>query len=211
MNIIFIGPQGSGKGTQARIIAEKLGYFYLEAGKFFRDIAKTNPEIDEIVNKKGLLLPDEQTFELISKYLLEKSPELDNIIFDGFPRTVNQNALLENWLKEKGKKLDLAILLNISDEESVKRLSARRTCEVCGTVYNLITNPPKVEGKCDCGGDLVQREDDQPEAIKKRLLAYHEITTPLAEIYEKEGILKEINGEQPIETITGEILAVIQK
>ncbi len=208
MNIIILGPQGSGKGTQARLLSEKLSLFSFESGSFLREKAKSDPRIDEMINQKGELLQDEETFSLVRGYLKKNIPTLDNFILDGYPRSLKQYELLADWLKEEGKKIDLAILLNISDQEAVRRLSARVVCEKCGTVYNLITNPPP-EGKCECGGNLSQRPDDKPEAIEKRLQTYHATTAPLIEVLKKDGILVEVDGERPITVIADDLLKIV--
>jgi adenylate kinase len=205
MNIIIFGPQGSGKGTQAELLADRLNLFYFESGKFLRDLAKTDKEIDTIINEKGELLPDEEMFEYTSKYLEKNDPDLSDIIFDGYPRSIKQYQLLKNWLRSEGKQIDYAILLEINEDTSVKRLSARRICEKCGNIYNLITNPPP-EGGCECGGKLIQREDDKPKAIKNRLSLYRKQTSPLISIFDKEGILVSIDGERPIKVIFEDIL-----
>jgi adenylate kinase len=207
MNLMILGPQGSGKGTQARLLSERLGLGSIESGALLREIAKTNPQVDEQVNKKGQLLPDEVTFSFITNYLEEKFPKADNIIFDGYPRSLKQYQLLKDYLATKGTKLDKAIFLDISNEEAIRRLSARRTCSSCGEVYNIITNPTAKAEVCDkCGGKLVQRQDDTPELIQERLKLFRTSTEPLIRKFEDEGILIDVNGEQPIETILGQIL-----
>lgn len=204
---MILGPQGSGKGTQARLLGEKLGLGIVEAGALLREIAKTNPEVDEQVNKKGQLLPDTETFAFIKKHIEEKYPSLDNIIFDGYPRSVRQYDLLKEYLTTKGAKIDKAVFLDISDAETVRRLSARRTCSACGEVFNIVTNPTARPEVCDnCGGKLVQREDDKPGLIEKRLRLFRTSTEPLIRKFEDEGILINVNGEQPIETILGQII-----
>lgn len=207
MNIIILGPQGSGKGTQGKLLKDHFGLFYLEAGSFLRQIASKDERIDELINKKGELLPDEEVFGLISKYLEKEKPDRENILFDGFPRSVKQYELLKQWLKKKNKKVDYAIFLDVSEAESIKRLSSRRICSRCGRVYNLITNPPKGPfGKCECGGDLTHRQDDKLEAIAKRLKLYKKKTKPLLEVLKQEKILVRVDGERPIDVIFEDIL-----
>ncbi len=206
MNIIIFGPQGSGKGTQAELLAKKLNLFFFESGRFLRKVAKTDPSVDEVINKKGELLSDEKTFSLASRFWEEKVPNGKNMILDGYPRSIKQLELFEDWLKERGSKIDKAILLEVSKETSIKRLSARRTCEKCGKVYNLITNPPPKDG-CSCGGKLIQREDDKPGSIEKRLSKYAEVTEPMIKILEKRGILERVGGERGIEVISEDIIS----
>jgi len=204
MNIVILGPQGSGKGTQAKLLSKKLGLKRIEAGALIRKEAEKDKEIWETINVKGKLIPAEKIFELIKREVETGRNAATSILFDGYPRSIKQYKIFKNWLDETGLKLDAVILLEISEEETVKRLSARRTCEKCGTVYNLITNPPPGE-KCKCGGNLVHRQDDKPEAIKKRLMEYKEKTEPVVEEFGKEGILLEIDGERPIDTIFDDI------
>jgi adenylate kinase len=196
MNLIIFGPQGSGKGTQAKLLVKQYSLFYFESGKFLRNLAKTNEEIKKTL-EKGELIPDEEIFRLTTNYLEEKCPERKNILFDGYPRSVKQYELLKQWLEKKGSKIDRAIFLEVSQEESVKRLSARRIDEKTGTIYNMITNPPPD----DFDGTLTQRSDDRPEAIKERLALYKKETEPLVGIFSEEGILMRVNGERPIQTI----------
>lgn len=206
MNIIVLGPQGSGKGTQARLLADKYGLFYVESGEFLREIAKVDSEVDKIINKEGKLLPDEKTFSLIKGYLEEKAPSAENLLFDGYPRSLKQYDLLKGWLSEKGEKIDHAIFLTISEEESIRRISARRMDRVTGKVYNLITNPPGPEVPQE---NLVQRPDDTPKLIKERLEQYKETTRPLIEIFENEGILRKVEGERPIEIIFADLQKIV--
>ena len=211
MNLIILGPQGSGKGTQARLVAKKFNLFYFESGDFLRNLAKKNKRIDKLINEEGKMVPDEEIFALAKKYLEENVPTRDGIMLDGYPRSVKQYEFLRDWLEERGNNIDSVILLEVSEKESIRRLSARRICEKCGTVYNLITKPPPSENACKCGGKLIKRVDDEPEAIKTRLGLYHKETEPLISIFEKENILMRIDGERPIQQIFIDIIARLEK
>jgi len=208
MNIIVLGPPGSGKGTQSKRLIKELGMDYFATGDFSRKMAEYNPRIKNIVGSGGLI-PEEEMTRYVYKYLEENFDDLTNILFDGFPRFVTQYNFLTKWLKERGSKKIIAINLELSDEIVVKRLSSRRICEDCGKEYNLITNPPK-GGKCECGGKLITRADDNPESIKERLSVYKDNVEPLIKYIEEEGTLITINGDQPIEAITQEILGKIR-
>lgn len=210
MNLIFVGPQGSGKGTQAEIISKRLGLKYLEVGALVREKAKEDSplgqEINDIANVGGKLLPDKITIALVE----EKLDSLglgEGIIFDGYPRSTIQFEALEEYLKKRRQKVDGVIFLTLSEAGSIERLSTRRICSKCGRSFNLITNQPKIAGVCDaCGGELIQRVDDTPERIKIRLKEYRAQTEPLISLWRKMGILEEIDGERPIEEISRDIL-----
>ncbi len=202
MNVILLGPQGSGKGTQAELIKEKFHLNHFEAGKILRSIANSdNPNAKVIKSSlsSGTLVPDELV-RLIAWDFINKHDRNTGFIFDGYPRSISQYEHLQDMLMRFGKKIDVVINIEISKEESIKRLSSRRTCEKCGEVYNLITNPPK-DNRCKCGGNLFQREDDKPQAIERRLQIYRETTHLVFQRALSEGIGIEINGQQPIETI----------
>ena len=209
MILVILGPQASGKGTQATKLSEKHNLFYYDAGAHLRRLAKKDPKIDEIVNKRGELLPDEDIFEITKKHLEEyKIP--NKIIFDGYPRSVKQYEMLVNWLSENNKKIDAVIFLNISDETAIDRLSSRRIHTKTGKVYNLKTNPPPKEIPED---ELEQRDDDQPEAIKHRLESYHSTTQPLIKHLKETnpGVVHEVSGEQSIEKVEKNIEKIISK
>jgi adenylate kinase len=208
MNIVLLGPQGSGKGTQAQFIAEKFGLNYIEMGGIMRSIARSDNQYAKPVRDamaKGQLVPDE-FFRLVLWDHINRCDRNKGFIFDGFPRNYPQYEQLKDMLLRFGIKIDKVILLDISESETIKRLAARRTCKVCGRVYNLMTNPPPANGKCECGGELYQREDDTPEATRTRLITYRELTMPVIEAARKEGLLVEIDGEKPIKEIHREII-----
>lgn len=201
MNIILLGPQGSGKGTQADLLSKNFHLLYFEGGRYLRELAKTDPRIDEIINKIGALVPGKEMFGYVKDFLSKKCPSLDGFLLEGFPRDIEQYQLIKNWLTENNAHLDYAIVLEIDEAETIKRLSARRTCDKCGEIYNLRTNPPPSENECRCGGKLIQREDDKPEAIKNRLTIYREQTQPLIDLLLSEKILIKIDGRQSIEDV----------
>jgi len=210
MNIVILGPQGSGKGTQAELLAQKFGLFHMESGQMLREMTKTNKRIADMINN-GVLVPDEEALGYIEDHLLVHNKSFDNIIFDGYPRTASQYTLLKNWAQGKGHPIIKVLVLSIPEEETIKRLSARRTCEKCGRVYNLITNPPANEDICgECGGKLIQREDDKPETIQKRLAIYHERTMPVIEEAKKDGILAEVDGLRPIQVIFEDLEKIME-
>ena len=202
MNIILFGPPGAGKGTQAHILSKDHGFLHLDNGRMLRKIAKSDEEIRTLL-ESGQLVPDDKMLKLMDIHLTDIGQGYDNIIFDGFPRTVPQYDALKSWLIDHNSQVDFAVYLEISEDETIKRLSSRRIDKNTGNVYNIITNkPPKSIRETD----LVQRDDDKPEAIKKRLELYKEKTLPLLSEYEKDGILVKINGEQSIEDIQTEII-----
>lgn len=211
MNIVLLGSPASGKGTQAEILAKKLHLYHFQTGELARHLAEKNPRIAEIINS-GKLIPAEEMTMYAIDYLNEKTPDLKNVLFEGFPRFISQYEALSEFLKTKGDGIDAVISLEVSEDAAIARISARRTCEDCGEVYNLTTNPPKVENICDkCGGKLVHRDDDKPEAIKTRFKYYHENTQELMEYLDKKGMLLKVNGEGDIEKISEEIMEKLKK
>jgi len=206
MNILLIGPQGSGKGTQARLLTEKYGFYYFESGEFLRKIAEKNEDLKKSL-AEGKLVPDREMTSYLTAFLDERNL-YDNIIFDGFPRTVDQYEFLKSWLADKKVCLDLVIVLTISENESIKRLSARRLDPTTGKIYNLVTEPSPAgvdESK------LIQRDDDKPEAIRKRLTLYHEKTEPLITELKKDTKVVEIDGERLVGVIAKEIDGIVAK
>lgn len=194
MIIIMLGAPGTGKGTVAGILKDKLEIPQVSTGDIFRKHIKEGTELGKLAESyisKGNLVPDEVTIDLV-KNRLEEPDVQKGIILDGFPRTVNQAEKLDEILKGKGKKVDLVINLTTPEEEIIERIVNRRVCsnQECKAVYNLVLNPPKKEGICDkCGHKLVQRKDDNAQTVESRLKNYFEQTSPLVNYYEKSGNL----------------------
>ncbi len=204
MNIIFIGIQGSGKGTQAKEVAKELNLVSISIGELLRNTTNDlGDKIHEFQND-GALAPDYLTIQALQERIIQDDCE-NGIILDGFPRNINQAETLS-----KEMPIHKVIEIKISYEEAMKRLSGRFLCKDCKAGYNTNTIPkPKQEGICDkCGGKLIQREDDTPEAIQKRINAYRELTEPLLEYYKDK--LTTINGEQSIESVGKDILDILR-
>ncbi len=208
MNVIFVGVQGSGKGTQAKVIAEKMGLCHISVGDLFRDLVKNGEgelkeELQRIMNE-GELVDDKLTIKIVKKRI-EKTDCKKGVILDGFPRNLEQAKLLDFVIS-----IDKVVEIKISDEESLKRLSGRVGCKDCGAGYNVYTAPkPLKEGVCDkCGGKLVRRVDDNEESIKKRIQTYHDETEPILDFYS--GKVIEVDGERKIEEISEDILGKLK-
>ena len=201
MRLLFFGAQGSGKGTQAKIISKKIGILHLSTGDIFRNAeGELRKEIDSYI-LAGNLVPDELTLKMLEKRIYQDDCK-EGFILDGYPRNLAQSEELDKIVK-----IDNAFNIIISDDEAVRRLSSRISCVKCGTVFNLITNPPKEEMKCDkCGGELIRRADDVEEAIRKRLEIYHQETKILLKKYSTIPV----NGEQLIEKVTEDIMKAIK-
>lgn len=212
MYIIFLGAPGAGKGTQAAYLADKLRLAHAATGDLFRKVAREGTPLGETLRsymEKGLLVPDEITI----KMLLERLALPDaagGVIFDGFPRTLVQAKALDAALAGEGKKIDRVIYLEVSPVELAARMTARWVCPVCQAPYHTITSPPKVAGRCDrCGAELVQRADDAPETVKKRLQVYFAETAPLIGYYKAQGKLVTVNGEGTVEEVEKRIASAL--
>ncbi len=202
MNIILIGIQGSGKGTQAKLLNEKYGWKHITTGNLFRSNIEAVTELGKKAKEfidKGELVPDKYVF-LIVKDALEKA--VDGFILDGFPRNMEQ----VRFLKENFD-IQRIVLLELPDIKAVERLTARRNCAVCKKDYNILFKKPHKEGVCDvCGGELVIRDDDTEEAIRKRIEKFHNETNQVIEYYVEKGLLSTVNADQPVELIHNEIV-----
>ena len=211
LNIILIGPPGSGKGTQAELLREKNGFVHYSTGEVFRDhIRRRTPvglQVEGFVTSGGLV-PDSVVLEVVNAFLAENAGK--PILFDGFPRTIPQAEGLDKVLSAKKLAVDMAILVDLADDEVVKRLTARRQCRKCGKIFNLTFKPPKVAGVCDdCGGELYQRKDDSEAVIRDRLNTYHQQTEPVLQYYSARGELKRIDGALGRDKVYQEMLRLI--
>ena len=204
MKIIMLGAPGAGKGTQAKMIADKYKVPHVSTGDIFRANIKNGTELGKEAKQymdKGLLVPDELTVKILLDRVAQSDCE-NGYVLDGFPRTIPQAEVLDKALTELGDKIDYAIDVNVPDENIIKRMSGRRACLACGATYHIEHIPPKKEGVCDrCGEALVLRDDDKEETVKNRLNVYHEQTQPLIEYYTGKGILKEVDGTVPMQQV----------
>jgi len=209
MKIIIFGPQGSGKGTQAKLLSEKLNIPHISTGKIFRDNIEEQTDLGKEAQKymaQGNLVPDDLVIALIKDRLAETDCS-DGFILDGYPRTMPQAESLDAIIK-----LDLALEIWIPDEEAIHRISQRRSCSVCGEIFHLSHKPPKVESVCDkCGGKLIVRDDDQEKAIKQRLASYHKLTEPLIDHYKVQDIYMKIDGRPAIEAVKESIFEIFKQ
>jgi Adenylate kinase (EC 2.7.4.3) len=192
--IIFLGPPGAGKGTQAERLAEDLKIKKISTGDILREAVAKGTELGQRAKsymERGELVPDEIILGIIEEAINDE----EGFILDGFPRNINQAKALDEMLSSKGLNITHVIFLDVPDEEIIKRIAYRRVCLKCGAVYNLIFNPPKEDEICNnCGSKLVQREDDREEVVRKRLEVYRGSTEALTRIYEERGVLRRING-----------------
>ena len=212
MKIIMLGAPGAGKGTQAKMIAEKCGIPHISTGDIFRANIKNGTELGAKAKEymdKGLLVPDELVCDLGGDRIQQADCE-KGYILDGFPRTIPQAEALENALNAIEQKLDYAIDIDVPDENIINRMSGRRACVGCGATYHVLFNPTKVEGKCDvCGESLILRDDDKPETVKKRLDVYHTQTQPLIDFYTERKVLVEVDGTQSMDKVFDDIMKIL--
>lgn len=211
-NLVFLGPPGSGKGTQAAKLAGEIEVLHLSTGDLLRSAVKEGTELGRKAQgymERGELVPDALLIGLIESKLA--AGDLDGgFILDGFPRTVPQAEALSNMFARNEKALDAAILLAVSDEEVVRRLSSRWFCPTCQRTYNYPHNMPRVEGRCDNDSDQLQRrKDDEPEVVRHRLDVYKRQTQPIEDFYRKESILVTVNGEQSPQAVFEELQRVV--
>lgn len=212
MRIIVLGPPGAGKGTQAKRIASRFSIPHISTGDLFRENIKKETELGKkakVYIDQGLLVPDELVLELIVERF--GSPDCkEGYVLDGFPRTIFQAKALDDLLEKKNQKTEYTIEVDVPDYVIISRMAGRRACLNCGRTYHIETLRPKVEGICDfCENQLVLRDDDKPETVKKRLEVYHDQTQPLIDYYREKGILHTVDGTGEIDKIHEEIIHVL--
>lgn len=212
MKIIMLGAPGAGKGTQAKMIAEKYSIPHISTGDIFRANIKNGTELGKKAKSymdKGQLVPDELTLDLIMDRFKEDDCK-NGYVLDGFPRTIPQAEALDKALEAAGEKVDFAIDVDVPDENIVKRMGGRRACVNCGATYHIVYSPTKIEGKCDkCGEDLIVRDDDKPETVLSRLDVYHTQTQPLIDYYNNQGILKTVDGTVDMKDVFNAIVDIL--
>jgi adenylate kinase len=213
MRLVLVGPPGAGKGTQAQFVAAHQSVPQISTGDIFRANVSQGTALGKQAREymdAGDLVPDEVTVAMVRDRLAEKDAQR-GFLLDGFPRTVPQAEQLDDILRELGTKLDVVLELVVDDDEVVRRLSGRRTCRNCGHIWHVDFDPPSTEGTCDnCGGELFQRDDDQPDTIRHRLEVYYDQTAPLVGYYAERGILVGIDATGPVDDVTERATAALR-
>ena len=213
MKIIMLGAPGAGKGTQAKRIAKKYNIPHISTGDIFRANIKEKTELGNKAKEymdKGELVPDDITIGMLLDRI-HKDDCKDGFVLDGFPRTIPQAKSLTKALSELGEKIDYAINIDVPDESIITRMGGRRACLSCGATYHIVYSAPKTENVCDtCGNELVIRDEDKPETVKKRLEIYHDQTQPLIDYYDNEKILTSVDGTKDMEEVFLDIIAVLE-
>ncbi len=211
--LVFLGPPGSGKGTQADVLHDKYGWVHLSTGDLFRENIAKGTELGLKVKDilaSGALVPDDLTVAMVMQRLREPDTA-QGVMFDGFPRTRAQAEALQSAFSKEGKRINCAIYFKIEDQVIIDRLSARRVCPKDGAVYNLISKPPKQDEVCDNdGAPLIQREDDKPGVIRKRLDVYYQQTAPVVDYYREQDVLEEVDATQDIAVVQSELEKLIK-
>ena len=214
MNVVFLGAPGAGKGTQALRVAQKLKLAHIATGDLFREALAKGTEQGKKAKpfiESGKLVPDEITIQMVLDRISADDCK-DGVIFDGFPRNLNQAEALDQALTKQKKAIDWVVYIKVGEKALLERLSGRWICRKCQAPYHTLYSPPKVAGKCDrCDGELYQRADDTPETVKKRLIVFEAETTPLVQYYTKSGKLLEVEGEGTEDAVEGRIVESLRK
>ena len=213
MKIVMLGAPGAGKGTQAKMIADKYSIPHISTGDIFRANIKEGTPLGAKAKEymdKGLLVPDELVCDLVVDRIQQDDCK-NGYILDGFPRTIPQAEALTDALSKISDKVEYAINVEVPDENIVNRMGGRRACVGCGATYHVKYNPPKVEDVCDkCGEKLILRDDDKPETVQKRLDVYHEQTQPLIDYYTKQGVIAEVDGTVDMTEVFDNIVKLLE-
>jgi adenylate kinase len=211
--LVLLGVPGAGKGTQAKLLEESLRLPQISTGDIFRYNLKNQTELGLLAKSymdRGDLVPDEVTIRMVQDRL-EKPDAVNGAILDGFPRNLIQAQAFGEMIASDGG-VRLAPLINLSDEEAMRRITGRRVCRTCGAVYHIDFNPPKKEGVCDIdGGELYQRDDDKPDTVRNRLYVYYKQTSPLIGYYFAKGVLAELDGAQPIDVVQAQLKQLLEQ
>lgn len=212
--VIFLGPPGAGKGTQAKLVASRFNVPHLSTGDMLRDNVSRGTELGLLakpVMERGELVSDALVLRMVEERIAR--PDCRNgFVFDGFPRTVAQAEALDGILAKQGIGAPAVIYFNVAEDVLMRRLTGRRTCKACGEIYNIYDRPPKLDGRCDAdGGELVQRADDKPEVIRERLAAYDRQTKTLVDYYRSQGVLHEVDGAASMEAVTASVFGALSK
>ncbi len=212
--LIFLGPPGAGKGTQARLIAERYGVPHLSTGDMFRDHVRRDTELGRRarpIMERGELVPDDIVLGMVEERIARPDCRL-GFVLDGFPRTLAQAEALDRLLEAHGFGRPVVLHLVADEALLLRRLAGRRTCKLCGAVYNIYDRPPQVPGRCDHdGGELVERPDDREEVVRQRLASYHRQTRPLVDYYRARGVLVDVDGTADIEAVSRQVAALVDR
>ena len=214
MYIVLLGPPGAGKGTQAQVVAREFGLVHVSSGDLFRENLKNETELGKLAQgfmSRGELVPDDVTIAMVKDRIIRPDCA-QGVLLDGFPRTPAQADALAKMLAELGGGVTSVPYISVPAEVLIERLSGRWTCPTCGSVYHEKYNPPVAAGKCDReGSELIQREDDKPATVERRIRVYMEQTAPLIKYYKDRGLLVEVDGTQSIEGVSSLMLAALRQ
>jgi len=210
--VVLLGVPGAGKGTQAKLLEQATGLPQVSTGDIFRYNLKNQTELGILAKgymDQGLLVPDDVTIRMVEDRL--QMPDcVKGAVMDGFPRTLAQTTAFEYMVAPYGG-VSVAPLINVEDDETIRRITGRRTCRTCGTIYHLLFNPPLIDGVCDKdGGELYQRDDDHEATVRNRLFVYYKQTAPLVGYFYAKGLLAEVDGSQSIEKVQADLLALVK-
>jgi adenylate kinase len=214
MRLILVGPPGSGKGTQAKLLSSRLGLKHIGTGDILREAVRQNTPLGQVASpymRSGQLVPDDLVNELVAEHF-RKEDRPERFVMDGYPRTLAQAASFDQVLRQQFLDLTAVLLFLVDDQEIIVRMSGRRSCPQCKATYHLVQHPPRTPGICDvCGTKLIQRADDREETVRERLRVYHASTADLIPYYRDQGLLREVPGVGEIEQIYATILQILKQ